>query len=921
MTYIDELTNLGREDVDRAGGKGANLGELMRAGFPVPSGFVVMTQAYVRFVEANRLTDAILELATQPAQDQAEVEQHAGAIRRLFTDGTIPDGLRQELLDAYDHLGDGVAVAVRSSATAEDLAEASFAGQQDTYLNIRGHDALIAAVRDCWASLWTARAMSYRARQHVEPATVRLAVVVQRMVHADAAGVMFTANPANGRRDEAVISAAWGLGEAVVSGAVTTDNLIVGKQTGEIHNRSTARKAVMTVEVEHGTVEQPVPIVQQSRPVLSDEEASALVRLGAQIEEHFGAPQDIEWAYAGGAFSIVQARPLTALPEPEAAPPIDWPVPEKSAFYFRASIVEQLPDPLSPLFADLADTAVTRSLDHLFQEVLGRGVLQAGDLGFPTINGYAYYRYSMAGMVRMMLRLPTAMRLLTATGPRSGQAQWRDDAHPRYVGIVKEWTARPIHVLDSEELLGGAVALLAAGCDYYTAVQFIITLASSSEILFTQFYDRLVRRAADPPAQIFLLGFDSAPIKAEKSLWDLAVWTREYPSLVTALMAQSSAGVVDVFRTNASPSADVVPEVWDQWRERFHAHLDTFGHSVYNLDFLNPVPAEEPAPLVDTIRFYLRGQGTNPHERQARAAALREREMATIQERLGPRRQAAFRRLLGWAQSLAPIREDALADVGLAWPRMLGMLLELGNRLASAGIVAHAEDVFWLRSKELESSLAVAHDGIATANSRPETTELRVAIEQRKMMWRGQRRVTPPQLLPKGSWIEAMQGFMPAGAEDQTGDIIRGTGASRGRVTATARVIAGPQDFSRLQPGDVLVTSITTPAWTSLFAMAGGVVTDVGGPLSHSSIVAREYGIPAVLGTGVATRRIRDGQTVLVDGDAGSVKLIGDNAMPANDRAVSPQTATSSRLPGARTLALAAIAAVVLFWLIKRRKP
>jgi pyruvate,water dikinase len=250
----------------------------------------------------------------------------------------------------------------------EDLAEASFAGQQDTYLNVRGHDALLASVRDCWASLWTARAMAYRARQHIDPAEVRLAVVVQQMVPADAA---VTANPANGRRDEIVIGAAWGLGEAVVSGAVTTDDLVVGKQTGEIHSRTIAEKSVMTVYADHGTAEQPVPAEQQARPVLSDRAAAELADIGARIEAHFGVPQDIEWARAGESFYIVQSRPITALPEPEAAPPTDWSVPDPSAYYFRASIVEQLPDPLSPLFADLADQAVTRSLDRLFQEILG----------------------------------------------------------------------------------------------------------------------------------------------------------------------------------------------------------------------------------------------------------------------------------------------------------------------------------------------------------------------------------------------------------------------------------------------------------------------------------------------------------------------------------------------------------------------
>jgi pyruvate,water dikinase len=231
-----------------------------------------------------------------------------------------------------------------------------------------------------------------------------------------------------------------------------------------------------------------------------------------------------------------------------------------------------------------------------------------------------------------------------------------------------------------------------------------------------------------------------------------------------------------------------------------------------------------------------------------------------------------------WAQDIAPVREDALADVGLAWPQMRRMLGELGRRLVAAGAFGSAEDVYWLRYEELRTQSA-ALDG--DRNIDP------IDVAERKRAWRGQRRATPPQLLPKGAWFYGLQKVMPAASEDQTGDVIKGIGASAGQVTASARVLGGPQEFGQMEPGEVLVASITTPAWTSLFAMASAVVTDVGGPLSHSSIVAREYGIPAVLGTAVATRRIRSGERIRVDGDAGTVTLLSqqgdelDEAPPA----------------------------------------
>ena len=251
--------------------------------------------------------------------------------------------------------------------------------------------------------------MTYRARQGIPPETVSLAVVVQQMVEADAAGVMFTANPANGRRDELVISAAWGLGEAVVSGQVNTDDLVLDKRRSVINSRQTAEKMIMTSYADLGTTERPVPDDQRRAAVLSDDDAKALAALGIRIEDHYRSPQDIEWARSGGEFFILQARPITALPDAEAPMPTDWSVPERTDMYVRASIVEQLPDPLTPLFAEMIDGSVTRSLRKLMNELHGRRTWSGdGDVGLPTVNGYAYYRYTRSGMARIMLRIAPA---------------------------------------------------------------------------------------------------------------------------------------------------------------------------------------------------------------------------------------------------------------------------------------------------------------------------------------------------------------------------------------------------------------------------------------------------------------------------------------------------------------------------------
>lgn len=876
MTYVNNLGDLGPGDVALAGGKGVGLGGLIQAGLPVPPGFVLTTAAYADFVEANHLGAGIQELAAlSPEAAPQDYEDAATRIRALFAGGTMPAAIAAELGTAYGLIGNGdPAVAVRSSATAEDLPSASFAGQQETYLNVAGMEALAAAVTECWASLWTARAMAYRAREGIGPGTVRLAVVVQRMIGAEAAGVMFTANPANGRRDQLVISAAWGLGESVVSGTVSTDDVVVETGTGRVLSRRTADKQVMTVYAEHGTREEPVPAERRHQPVLDDGAAAELAGYGTRIMEHFGVPQDIEWARAGGEFFILQSRPITALPEPAADTPDTWPVPYPKGLYFRASIVEQLPDPLSPLFADLIDGSVSRSLRALLAGAVGKNILGADDVGLPTINGYAYYYYRTSAMWRVTAKTVTAARALIRGKAHMGVAGWREFSHPRYERVIQDWSATPVGELSGEELLAGVQALLDAGAVYYTAVQSIIPVAATSEMSFRAYYDKFVRRDGDPPAQTFLLGYDSEPIRAEKSLYDLAVWARGVPGLAAAILNAPTAALAEAQRTGNVP-AGIDPALWQQWHPRFQDHLGRFGHAVYNLDFVTPVPADDPAPLLETVKFYLRGQGSDPHERQRLSAARREELTSRAVERLGPRRRAVFLRLLRWAQNANPIREDALADVGLAWPLLRRMLFELGGRLVGAGVIAEPADVFWLRQRELRSAVEFGLAGPGAAAITGAERPVRAgAVEERKMLWRGQARAAAPQLLPESRWMErAFGAMMPAGPQDQPSDIIKGAGASSGRVSAPARVLSGPRDFAQMVPGDVLVARITTPAWTSLFAMASAVVTDVGGPLSHSSIVAREYGIPAVLGTGVATQRLTSGQRIRVDGDAGTVTI------------------------------------------------
>jgi len=862
--YVLSLAD-GQATLETVGGKGASLARLVAAGLPVPDGFHVTTAAYRRFVAENNLQPSILAaLETVDIGQPATLKVASTAIRALFAGAQTPPDVAGAIAMAYAALaGQDPIVAVRSSATAEDLPEASFAGQQDTFLNIQGYEEVLDAVKRCWASLWTARAIGYRARQGIGAEGLSLAVVVQTLVPAEAAGILFTANPVTGQRDQAMISAAWGLGEAVVGGLVTPDALIVDKASGAVLERQTADKQIMTARVDGGTEEQPVPAELRRAPVLDDEAAAELVRLGVQIENLYGMPIDIEWALADGAFAIVQARPITALPEPALEPPNEWPMPDPKGPYMRGSIADFMPDPLTPLFATVGVPAINRAMARTLEELIG-GSPSILDDYLTTINDYAYLHVKLGCRDWLWVLFgmgPALPRLL-----RNGERHWREVARPRYAEAVARWRERPPRDLPAAELMDGAGELTAAMADYLTALQVdAIGAAAGTEGLFTAVYDKLVKREGDPPAATLLLGADSTPIQAEKALYDLAQWCRERGDLAAYLLDTPSGQIAaQLADDKALPDADQ----WREWQRRFRAHLAQYGHTIYDLDFARPLPVDEPLPLLEALKLFISSGGTNPHERQQKLVERRQEAMQAALGRVKGLKLRLFRWALRWAQAFALVREDSIFDIGLGYPVLRRMLHELGRRFAKARAIDDPDDIYWLERAEVEHKAAALDRGESLEN-------LAGRIKERKAVRRAEKRATPPQQLPPKGRVMGVKtdAFMPVSAEEQTGDILKGVAASPGQVTATARVLLGPEDFAQMQPGDILVAEITTPAWTPLFALAAGVVTDIGGPLSHGSIVAREYGIPAVLGTGVATRRIQSGQVITVDGSDGTVDL------------------------------------------------
>ena len=841
--------------LETVGGKGMSLAKLTRAGLPVPMGFHITTEAYRCFVTANALQPHILQaLKSVDSSDPQTFEPVSDRIKEFFTNGIIPTDIAQAISTAYAELSNPQSsienqksVAVRSSATTEDLPEASFAGQQDTYLNVHGERDVLEAVKRCWASLWTARAMSYRARQNIAPEDVALAVVIQELVFAEAAGVMFTANPVNGRRDELMITAAWGLGEAIVSGAVTPDTITVNKSTRRLVKWETAEKRIMTVRTETGTNEQPVSERFKKARVLNNARVKKLASLGLEIENLYARPMDIEWSLTDGKFAILQARPVTALPEP----PLDWPVPAPKVLLSRASFAELLPEPVSTLFGTLAVPLAEKASLAMMREV--GGLNDPDSYVVAVVNGYVYIGLKMTFKVLwpMLIMSTVASKKMLKTGRQRWQA-----AREKYQALVRVWQGRDLTELTAGALLAGLREIFTETTQYYTAVQSgPIPIALTSEMTFSNLYKMLVKRKGEPAAATFLFGCENQAVRADKSLFDLAMWAKQQPALLESL-ANEPAG-----QTCQRLSGSGDGPAWDEFRSRFAAHLAEYGHTIYDLDFAKPTPADDPLPLVEALKAFMDGTAGNPYERQAAALERREQMTAAVVKRLDPLRRKWFLKLLKYAQESAPLREDGIADIGLGQPQIRRMLAELGRRLVLAGAINDPEQIYWLKAGELQQMEA-------TLDQAGRLDSLVTRVDERKSKWQAMRKVVPPNILPKNQLL-AM--FMPR--EEQHGDTLKGSGASAGRVTARACVMRGPEDFGRMQPGDVIVAVVTTPAWTPLFARAAAVVTDIGGPLSHSSIVAREYGIPAVLGTGAATRRIQDGQMITVDGSAGTVSL------------------------------------------------
>jgi len=902
MYIIPFISAEAEATLESAGGKGANLVRLTRAGFDVPRGFIVSTNAYREFVNANKLA-AIIQQALEglKPEDADALENASQTIRRAFEGGVLPSGIHQEIQTAYAELNrqseieNRKSVAVRSSATAEDLPDLSFAGQQDTYLNIIGEEQLLQAVVNCWSSLWTARAIGYRIRNHISHDEAALAVVVQEMVQSDVSGVLFTANPLTGALNESVIDATFGLGEALVSGQVEPDHFVVKinqDSSISVASKTLGAKAVATRSKAGGGVES-IEESSDARQTLTESQIQQLAETGQRIQKEYGAPQDIEWAFADDKLYILQARGVTSL----------FPVPKVSfdplLIWISFGAVQGLVGPLTPLGQD--------TIRHI--------VAGAGRMFGVTIKPEEADVFGLAGervWIRFsdVLRHPLGSRIakeaLQFGEPSTGQILRSLSTDPRvgvgegkftfttarrlirffvpiFLRLIRNM-ARPDNTrarfdAEAEALL--STAQIPAKSNRFESLANIVTymrerIAGMFAFLFPRFIPTFIPGVASLALLTKLSGDYNLALEVTRGLpnnvtteMDLVLWE-------TAKQIQADAESRALFASSSAPELayrylnGTLPATAQTVIARF---LEKYGmRGVGEIDFGQPRWREDSTPVMHTLQSYLQIEPAFAPDilfaKGAQAAQeAAEKIVANIRTGHG-----------GWLK--AKIARAAARRVRLLMGarespkffiiRMMGIakkaLLEVGQEFVETGTINRADDLTFLKLNELESLAQSSKDrqlSVPTKDWKSLIAERRATYEREL-----RRRQVPRVLVSDGRAF-----YEGVGAETDTGELITGSPVSPGVAEGIVHVVLDPRGV-HLVPGEILVCPGTDPAWTPLFMAAGGLVTEVGGMMTHGSVVAREYGIPAVVGVHQATLRLKDGQKIRVDGTQGKITVL-----------------------------------------------
>jgi len=864
--YVLGFQEIDQTQVAVVGGKGAHLGELSRIeGIRVPDGFCVTTDAFQRIMaEAPLLEERLDQLSRLNPDDREALSALSAEIRRTLEEVAIPGDLAAAITRALARLGEQAAYAVRSSATAEDLPTASFAGQQDTYLNIVGSAAILQHISRSWASLFTERAVTYRLRNGLDSRKVSMAVVVQRMLFPQVSGILFTADPVTGNRKVASVEASFGLGEALVSGLVNPD-VYKARDDQVVARTIAAKQLAIHATPAGGTQTQAIEPERRELPALTDAQVVRLVQLGRRIEAHFGSPQDIEWCLADDDFQIVQSRPITTLfPIPAATD-------QENHVYVSVGHGQMMTDAMKPLGISL------------WQLTAGRPMFEAGCRLFVDVTAGLASPTSRAGLLEVMgkgdpligdaLRTILArgdfIRLLPDKGPGEGSGR------PPAGGAPAPIETDPAIV---DELIGRSQASIAA-------LKRDIQAKSGSALLDFIFGDiqELRRILFDPQShQVFMSAMEATwwlnehiqTWLGEKNAADTL--TQSVPHNVTSEMGLALLDVADVIRPYPDVVAflrhvegeDFLDELHrlaggQEARDAIQAWLDTYGmRCVGEIDITRPRWSERPTTLVpmilSNIKNFERGAAKRLFEQGRQEAWAKEQELLERLRSLpdGEQKAEEAKRMIDRVRTFIGYREYPKYGMISRYFVYKQALLEEAERLVKAHVLREREDIFYLTLQE--------HRDVVRAHQVDDQL-----IRQRRDAFKSYQALTPPRVITSDG--EVVTGSyrredIPAGA-------LVGLPVSAGTVEGRARVILEMAEAD-LAPGDILVTTHTDPSWTPLFVAIKGLVTEVGGLMTHGAVIAREYGIAAVVGVEHATRLIRDGQRIRVHGTEGYVEIL-----------------------------------------------
>lgn len=875
--------NIRAADLPLVGGKGANLGELMHAGFPIPAGFCVTTAAFAQFIAACPEANALYaQLDTVTTSDLDAARRVGQFVRETLLTVPMPPTIAADIHTAWQHIGTDEAYAVRSSATAEDLPDASFAGQQDSYLNVIGEEALLDAVRRCWVSLFTDRAILYRIQNGFPHREVQLAVVVQQMVMSETSGILFTADPLTGHRHTATIDASYGLGEALVSGLVSPDNYRVDKRDMTIIERQIADKQIAIYPEKAGGVRQvDLTHAQRTQTVLTDKQIIDLAQLGTRVEAHYGTPQDIEWAIVGEQLYLLQARPITLLYPIDSLQSPD----DSLHIFFSMGHQQMMTGAMSPmgissirslvpvgrakgelesslvrvsggrLYADL-----TYALRHPLLRRVVFAVLSQFDALAPDMLRLAIARPEFQrphGLSFPIAQLRGALRIMG----RVQYALWREDL----TGFYRQANdALTDGIADLEQRLDQAPtseAKLWAVLDTLHTF-FEVPLFWIPRLIAGFLADRLVKRIAGKwvrPATLeaYTLGLPGNVVtEMNMAVGDLADSARQLPQL-RALFAELGYDS-GAWLAKAAKVEDSAP-FFAAWEE-FLALYGARGSA--EIDIYTPRWYEEPLPLLQVIASYLQkeaGSHRRQHERLVEGREVAVKELITHAQRgiNGRLRVRLLRRLIHVAHEGSVLREHHKFYVIQGFRVIKETIKQVAAQLTEQGQLTQPDDVWFLSWPEL---LALTKD---------ERSDVGALVAKRRADLQQYAKLTPPAVLTSDGETPAVKYHV---ADAPEGALV-GNPVSAGVVEGTVHVIHDPQTES-LSPGEILVASFTDPGWTPLFINAGGLIMEVGGAMTHGSVVAREYGIPAIVGVRAATTELKTGQRVRVDGNRGVIEIL-----------------------------------------------